>query len=145
VEYAPAPFTPEQIREACRGRRQRIVTESAGGEPDVAVTEYLDATADDVLIRSTDAAGNVTEARAGWSELRDHAAHFPAAATEIGPDTITIPLGTLDTVRYTVTGADAVHEFWFAPAMPGMPVQYRTLRDGAVISTTTIVDDTAAP
>jgi Zn-finger protein len=69
-------------------------------------------------------------------------ASFPAAITTIEPETIDIPLGVLDCLRYTVHDDDTVMTFLFCPAYPGMPVRYSRQENGHTVSTTTMVTST---
>jgi hypothetical protein len=79
--------------------------------------------------------------RSTWADMQAHAS-FPAVITTIEPETIDIPLGVLDCLRYTVHDDDTVMTFWFCPAYPGMPVRYSRQENGHTVSTTTMVTST---
>lgn len=124
---APTPFTAEEIWAGCPvGRTIDLMVESAGLAPYVRYNRFVACDETGATIergsRSGDAEVESTRARSSWAELQAHAA-FPVAATTIEPETIAIPLGTVDCLRYTVRDGDDVAVFWFAPAFPGMPVR----------------------
>lgn len=147
MEHLPTPFTAEQIRDACRGRRWKIVTEAPGAEPVVQLTEFLGSDDEGTTMRATIVgadgrpAAEPEEHRATWEQLRQHA-QFPAESTTVDDDHITHPLGELDTLRYTVDIGDRQRVFWFATAYPGMPVRSTTLVGGVPTSTSTVVEST---
>lgn len=140
AEIAPVLFTLEQLR---AGNPQGRVIEfriEADGKP--TVTEHWEFTAVDAetaTIHSItrDESGNVVEDGAGtatWSDLLAHA-HFPAATTTIQDDVqLTVPAGTFTTRLYTVKVGDATRQFWFAPELPGPPVQFTTEQGGKVVA-----------
>lgn len=131
-DFAPTPFTAEQIRDAMpAGTVIRWKMGVAGQE---ATTEWR--------VRAADAEGMTLESRAGdrptdtsratWEELRDHA-RFPSALTTVETGVpLTTGLGALTTAKYTVTDAEGTRIFWFDPSLPGPPVQHETVDDGAV-------------
>ena len=61
--------------------------------------------------------------RVTWLELQQHAA-FPEQLTQVSSETIEVPLGRLDCIRYDVREDAEVATFWFSPEHPGMPVRY---------------------
>lgn len=137
---APTPFTAEEIRAGCPvGRTIDLLVESAGAAPYVRYNRFVACDETGATIergrRSGDAEVESTRARSSWAELQAHAA-FPATATTIEPETIAIPLGTVDCLRYTVRDGDDMTVFWFAPAFPGMPVRVSSPADD---STTTMI------
>ena len=68
-----------------------------------------------------------TEQHDTWTSLRDHAL-FPVSSTRIDEDDVSVPAGSWDALRYTVTrargDAQIVDTFWFAPELPGPPVRF---------------------
>ncbi len=150
MEFAPTPFTPEQISDASSARVVRTRTDERGGAPVFRVTRYLDGTAEAAVMETFESdsdgepLGDPERFTSTWSELRDHA-KFPADITTIERDTIDTPLGVVDTMRYSIVAEQRTMVFWFAPSYPGMPIRYQTVVDGVPISTTTVVDSSVAP
>lgn len=135
IEYAPAPFTAEEIRAANgpgRVLRHRI---EAPGRPTV-IQEFRWIEADDdwgtregrVFDEAGAPKGEPKRSRTAWLELQAHAS-FPAAKTSIEETTVELPAGTFDCALYTVTEGATVRKFWFAKALPGMPAKME-IRDG---------------
>lgn len=141
AEIAPVLFTLEQLR---AGNPQGRVIElriEAEGKPTVTEHwEFIAVDAQTATIHSItrDESGAVVADGTGtgtakWSELLAHA-HFPAAATTIQDNVqITVPAGTFTTRLYTVKAGDATRQFWFAPDLPGPPVQFTTEQGGKVV------------
>lgn len=150
MEQLPTPFTAEQIRDASRDRRLRLVTEAPDAEPVHSVTEFVGWSDAGVTMRATtvDADGVPVEPPiehwATWDDLRRHAL-FPAADTTLTDERITTPLGALDTLRYSRDVGDRQLVFWFAVGFPGMPVRYETRVGGVVVSSTTVVESGVEP
>lgn len=88
--------------------------------------------------------GPVDATRSTWAELQGHAS-FPADKTTIVADTLKLPSGVLDCLRYTVTDGSNVDTFWFARSAPGMPVKVVGREAGRVTSTVTMIDDRVVP
>jgi hypothetical protein len=86
------------------------------------------------------AVGPVEAHRSTWLELQAHAS-FPADRTAIAPETIEIPAGVLECLRYTVSEGSSVDTFWFARTAPGMPVRVVSTESGRVTSAVTMIDD----
>lgn len=145
MEHLPTPFTAEQIGDACRGRRVRIVTEAPDCEPLIQVTEFLDGDAERAVMRTWTAGpdgsalAEPTEQPVTWEALRLHAA-FPADGTDVAEEHIVHPLGELDTMRYTLGEPDRQRILWFAAAYPGMPVRQHTFVAGKLVSSTNVVE-----
>lgn len=147
---APTPFTADEIRAGCPdGRTITLLVEPAGGEPFRRVNRYRDADHDGVTIdRWTlgpdgERVGEVAATRSTWLELQAHAS-FPADVTTVTRETVELPLGEVEALRYRVgTGADAA-TFWFAPAHPGMPVRYESPSAAGGVDRTTVVSDTVS-
>ena len=139
----PAPFTADEICAATpNGHTIDIMTEEMGIVSRRRTT-FTEGSADGVTIRTValDAsggeAGEPVVARSTWVELEAHAA-FPAEATMCTHDTLDTPLGRLDCLRYELRRGDDVMVFWFATALPGMPVHHSTVREGEPVSVTTV-------
>jgi hypothetical protein len=138
---APTPFTADQIRAGCpAGRTIRLLVEEDGAGPYVRYNRFTACDEVGATIehgRPDDPTMTESE-RTTWADLQAHAA-FPADTTTIEPETIDIPLGVVDCLRYTVDGAHRVHVFWFAPDYPGMPVSFLRREAGRVTSRTTMI------
>lgn len=82
-----------------------------------------------------------------WTELESHAS-FPASRTAVADDTITVPAGTFETRRYTVSEPDgAVAVYHFAKTLPGPPVSLVITQGGATVRSMVLLERTspAAP
>lgn len=148
---APTPFTADEIRRGCPdGRTTRLTVEAAGADPVFRVNRYLDCDDEGATIERSvvtadgEPSGAVESGRSTWLQLQAHAS-FPADQTEIATETIDLPLGRLECRRYTVRDGDSVDEFWFATAMPGMPVRVTKASGERIVATVSVVADTAAP
>jgi hypothetical protein len=143
----PTPFTADEIRDGCRpGRTIRLLVEAPGEAAYVRVNRFGDVDAEGATLErwkvGPDGApeGPITGGRTTWRELQAHAS-FSADATTVTRERITIPAGTFDCLRYTVTHDESVQTFWFALTAPGMPVKYQTAVDGRVVSSVTMLED----
>jgi hypothetical protein len=142
---APTPFTPDEIREACPSGRVGVlrVTE-ADGTTSHRLYRFLEADADAVRFGGgpCDAAGEplgpLRDRVCTWVELQEHAS-YPAAATRIDEDTVDVPAGHLECLRYVVAEGEEVSTFWFARSLPGPPVKVLETVDGRVTQTTELV------
>jgi hypothetical protein len=150
-EHAPTPFTAAEIRSGCpEGRAIRLLVEPADGEPFVRVTRFLhcdESGADQEALRLTISGDSVEPARAyrsAWVELQAHAS-FPSDRTTIKEETIDIPIGTLDCLRYTVRDGSSVQTFWFATTLPGMPVKFTTHENGRLVTAVTMIGNDLNP
>ena len=85
--------------------------------------------------------GPAEASRSTWLELQGHAS-FPADRTDIKPETIDIPLGVLDCLRYTVSDGSKVDTLWFAREAPGMPVKYIRHEAGRMVSSVKMIANT---
>lgn len=74
---------------------------------------------------------------ATWAELREHA-RFPAAATTVTDEPMTVPAGTFDCWRYVVTTPEGTRTLWFAKTLPGPPVKMVVVKGGATTLTMTM-------
>ncbi len=142
TSHAPAPFRTEQIRASmATGTHLRIRNTTPDGVT-VADWEVLENDDEGCTIRyliEDGEGGHVkgpTDQRRSWGELRDHAS-FPADATTLADDTVTVPAGTWEAIRYTVErerdGNVVVDTFWFAPQLPGPPLRLESVVDGAEV------------
>jgi hypothetical protein len=126
---APTPFTAEEIRGGCpQGRLITLLVQPADGPDFLRINHFAECDADGAVLERARLSPEgsvvppVARLRVTWLELQRHAA-FPADETTIERDHLDLPFGTLDCLRYTVSGADDV-VFWFARTLPGMPVRY---------------------
>ncbi|WP_404474491.1 hypothetical protein [Microbacterium aerolatum] len=128
----PTPFTADEIRDGARGGKTiRMLVEEPDGTQHLRVNRFRDvddagATLERWITGPTGIVqGEITSSRVTWRELQGHAA-FPADRTTLSSETLDLPIGRVDCLRYEVRErADAAPEtFWFAPAHPGMPVRY---------------------
>jgi hypothetical protein len=144
--HAPTPFTADEIRAASRvGKSVRRLVEDAAGPPYHLVSRYLEIDDAGATMErahySLDGAplGAPQVGRVTWLDLQTHAS-FPADATTIESEVIDTPIGELDCLRYTVRDGTGEEVFWFAKALPGMPVQQLTRTDGRVVTTVSVLE-----
>jgi len=144
---APTPFTADEIRDNCGpGKTIQLRIEVAEEEPTFRQNRFLDL--DDVgatLERTPlDADGAPTGEpevdRVTWLDLQAHAS-FPTDVTTIEPERIETPMGELDCLRYTVRDGTTENVFWFATAIPGMPVRTVVRTDGNDVMTVEMVNN----
>ncbi len=150
-DLAPTPFTADEIRAGCPdGRRIRMAIEVDGELVGYRTNRFYAVDRDGASLESArfDASGvqdGPSEAgRVTWLELQRHAA-FPAARATIEPETIETPMGPLECLRYSVPGDDGTDVFWFARAIPGMPIRYETIADGRVRVRVTVIENELPP
>jgi hypothetical protein len=72
-----------------------------------------------------------------WTALHEHA-RFPRSATTISNESLALPAGTFDAMRYVVTKGDVVKTYWFARSLPGPPVKMEVVKDGKTVMTMTM-------
>ena len=142
---APTPFTAAEIRDHCQaGKEIRVRVDVPGREPVLWQNRYLDLDEEGATFERTaldldgEPAGEPEAGRVVWLDLQSHAS-FPADVTTIEPERIDTPLGPLDCLRYTVLDDAVEKTFWFATAIPGMPVRSVHRADGQVVMTMTMV------
>jgi hypothetical protein len=134
------PFTPEQIRdEWVPGLRIMMRRTSPEG---TRIERWTVVAADDQGVDIENAAiddggsviGEPTVARSTWVELRDHASFSAEHSTREWVSRSTA-LGDFEGWLYRVTepGVGSIQEFFFAPELPGAPVQMRILEDEATV------------
>jgi len=136
-EQIPAPFTPEQIREAMP--KGRILIWQVTNEGKVNQQRWFVRAADErevtLVIQDYSDVAKTMEPEsvltAKWSDLRDHAV-FPPGSTVRTEETVDL-LGQHDCFVYTVTDDVGVSNYWFAKDMPGPPIRHTIARDGAVV------------
>lgn len=147
-DYAPTPFTAEEIRaRSTRGRVKHVRVESENEPTFVRIIKFVECDDEGATVERAQlaedgtTAGPIVRERVTWLGLQAHAS-FPAERAEIVREQIETPLGVLDCLRYTVTDGGDVNTFWFAKDLPGMPVRYTAAVGGHVVSTTTVILDT---
>jgi hypothetical protein len=122
-----------------------LLVEAAGEAPNLRFNTFI--TTDEAgatIERGPLAGGDVTRTTTTWAELQAHAA-FPAAATTIAEEALELSMGTLDCLRYTVKDGEGEDVFWFAKALPGMPVRFSRQENGRTLNTTTMISNTVTP
>lgn len=150
VQTAPTPFTADQIKASIHtGRRYIWNVELADHRHEVHSLAFVAVDADGAVIATSalDASGQQLAPpernHTTWAEARDHAS-FPADATTITDETITVPAGRYPCRLYTVTQGPKVMQFYFATTMPGPPVKIVATSAGQVIETrelASVIDD----
>jgi hypothetical protein len=149
-DHLPTPFTADEIRAGCPpGRTVRSLVVPANGEPFVRVTRFVsgdpEGSDQEIWTESPDGA-RLTEperGRSSWVEFQRHAS-MPAATTTIDEQTIEIPAGRFDCLRYVRRDGDSVSTFWFARSAPGMPLKFeRRTVDGTLVFSSTAIEDFA--
>lgn len=147
--HLPTPFSAAEIRDGCRvGRHVRMLVVEGDGKPYIhnitfvtcdaegAVQEFLDESPDGEPLAPK------TQRRSTWLQLQGHAS-MPSATTVREPDTIDIPVGRFECLRYTRTEEDGVSTFWFALASPGLPLKFEERApDGTLVYSSTCISDT---
>ena len=147
---APTPFTADEIRDHCEaGKTIRVRIEIAEEEPVVRQNRYVDLDDSGATLERSQLSldgtpiGEPEADRVTWLDLQSHAS-FPAGVTTIEPERIETPLGELDCLRYTVLDGAIEKVFWFATALPGMPVRTETRDDGRIVMTVTMTSNSNA-
>jgi hypothetical protein len=146
-DHLPTPFTAAEIRAASLpGRTVRSLLIEPGADPYVRVTRFASGDADGGERESWTEAPDgrrLTEPereRATWLELQEHAS-MPADDTRIDPETIDIPAGHYDSLRYTRVDGETVDTFWFAISAPGMPLRFEQRVEGELVFSSTAIQD----
>lgn len=147
TSHAPTPFTAAAIRAGCpAGRTVRLSVERSGQPPYVRVNRFVSTDAEGAVQQSQNlsvdgaAITSPEVSRASWLDLQRHAS-FPRDRTQIDEETIALPVGRLECLRYTVTDEEEEQVFWFAVAKPGMPVKYLIRDHDTVTSSVTMISD----
>lgn len=150
---APVPFTAERIREATpKGRTYRFQVGGPGDAPMTLTMRFVEVGPEKAVLETTMLGADgkpLAEAKrqdTTWAQLENHA-HYPAAATVITPEKVTVPAGTYAAKKYTVTekdedGTRRVTQAWFADDLPGAPVKFIVERDGRPAATMILLEHT---
>jgi hypothetical protein len=146
-DHHPTPFSADEIRDGCpAGRTVRSLVVESGAEPYLGITRFVAVDAEGAeqeYWRETPDGARLTEARkrrSTWLEFQGHAS-MPAATTEIAEETIEIPAGRFDCLRYTRSEGDEVSTFWFAKSAPGMPLRFEERQRGALVYASTAIEN----
>ncbi|MDP9251106.1 MAG: LLM class F420-dependent oxidoreductase [Chloroflexota bacterium] len=146
-DHLPTPFTADEIRAGCQpGRMVRSLVVQPNTDPIVHVTRFVSADArgaeQDSWEETPDGArvGEAKRRRSTWLEFQEHAS-FPAATTERSEQTIEIPAGRFDCVRYTTSDGEGVQTFWFARSVPGMPLRFEERVGGELVYSSTAIEN----
>lgn len=146
------PFTAEQIRDEWTPGLRLLMRRSTPGEVRLERWTVLRADAEgcEIEFAAVDASGAVSGEpvvqRSTWVELRDHAS-FPAAGATREWVTRETALGSMEGWLYRVPdeGTGTISEFFFAPALPGAPVQMRAFEGEQVVFELEQVERTRTP
>ncbi|UJP09271.1 DUF3108 domain-containing protein [Microbacterium sp. KUDC0406] len=136
----PTPFTAAQIRDASRsGKEIRMLVEQADGTSSERLNRFHGADDEGATLDqwNADTPAEVSSRRVSWNELQEHAA-FPIDSTTSSRETVDLPLGRLECLRYDTTGGQETATFWLSPAHPGMPVRYEFRTDAGTMRTTVL-------
>lgn len=129
-QFAPTPFSADQIREAMpigRVIEWRLTMGSTNQRTAETTWTVIGADASGMTLR-TEPGGE--ESTTAWTGLRDHA-RFPAPSTEVTAGVvIETSLGALNTTRYVVTKPGSLERYWFAPSLPGPPIRHEVEKNG---------------
>ncbi|MEA2608849.1 MAG: hypothetical protein QOJ75_1092 [Chloroflexota bacterium] len=149
-DHLPTPFSADEIRAGCQpGRSIRSLVIEAGREPFIHVTRFVSADADGAERETWDEAldgsrlAEPARQRSTWLDFQGHAS-FPAATTEVTEETIQIPAGRFDCLRYLNRDGSSVRTFWFARSAPGMPLRFEESLDGELVYSSTAVENVPA-
>ena len=141
---SPYPYSVYDIRAGCPlGRVIEYRIEKAGAPARVERWAFTPLDNDTVKITTTafDAEGKSvgapTTESAKWTELHEHA-RFPQSATQISNESLALPAGTFDVMKYVVTKGPEVKTYWFARSLPGPPVKVEVVKDGKTVMTMTM-------
>jgi hypothetical protein len=147
-DHLPTPFTAAEIRGATRpGKTLRLRLEARGEEPVLRVTRFME-TDDEWAVHESqrftiagDALDEPTRRRSSWLDFQSHAS-FPATTTTVSEETIDLAFGRFDALRYTVIEGEQEGRYWFARALPGMPVRTEDWEAGELRSSMTMIEHT---
>ena len=125
ADKLPTPYSADEIRAACTGRRLRFEIVS-NGESRHETWEFSESDAEGTRVHSIKTgdkgAEERTSGRSTWAELQAHAS-FDAARTRVSSEELDTPMGRLATWRYDVRPKNGGEQrFWFAHKFPGPPV-----------------------
>jgi hypothetical protein len=142
--HHPTPFTAAEIRDASSpGRTVRQLIEVEGEPPVTRVLQWVavDDEGGTGLAYGVGPEGERLDpmrSRSTWLELQHHAS-MPIETTTIDEVVLDSPMGPLECLRYTRLDGDATAIFWFARAMPGMPVRTERVEHGRVVERVTML------
>jgi hypothetical protein len=146
-DHLPTPFSAAEIRAGCpAGRTVRSLVVLPGQDPYVRVVRFTQVDeegADQESWTETPDGTRLTEherRRSTWLEFQGHAS-MPADSTEIAEETIDIPAGRFDCLRYTTRDGDTVSTFWFARSAPGMPLKFEERANGELVFSSTATEN----
>lgn len=149
-DHAPTPFTADEIRDGCpTGRQVTVAHVGPDGSSELWTTTFARTDHETAVIvnQQVNGAGqpisDASEMVATWDELQAHAS-FPAVATDITEEELSIPIGTLACLRYVVTEGGNTKQLWFARSLPGLPVKTIYTEAGSTRLTTVVVRDSQA-
>lgn len=143
------PFTSDEIREASgNGKTIRLLIEGSEGSRQFRVNRFRAIDADGAMLDRWNSGadrvveGKIASAWVTWRDLQAHAA-FPADRTVLSSETLSLPIGRVECLRYDVRASPDAEPatFWFSVTHPGMPVQYEAPVDGGVLRTTIVAID----
>jgi hypothetical protein len=147
ADHLPTPFSAAEIREGSTlGRTVRSLVVRAGAEPYVRVMRVVSADTEgserEFWTETPDGRPLTEPEREGstWLELQGHAS-MPADSTRIDKETIDIPAGRYDCLRYTRVDGDSVDTFWFAMSAPGAPFRFEQRIGGELVFSSTAIED----
>jgi hypothetical protein len=145
-DHLPTPFSAAQIRDAMRpGNTLRLRLETRGEEPQLRVTRFAETDAEGAVQESQrftihgEPLGEPVGRRSTWLELQEHAS-FPAATTTRTEETIDLEFGRFDGLHYVAVNGDQTEHYWFALALPGMPVKTEDWEGGELLSSMTMIE-----
>jgi hypothetical protein len=146
-DHLPTPFSADEIRVGCPpGRTIRVRVFELGQPPYVGVTKFVSgdaAGAEQESWRETPNGERLTEprlVRSTWLELQGHAS-MPRATTTIDEETVDLPAGRYDCLRYTRREGDEETSFWFARSAPGMPLKLEERVKGELVYASEAIED----
>jgi hypothetical protein len=145
-DHLPTPFSAAEIRDATRpGHTLRLRLEPAGEEPMLRVTRFVE-TDDEGAVQESqrftlagDPLDEPVRRRSSWLDFQSHAS-FPAATTTSAEETIDLTFGRFDGLHYVAVDGDRVEHYWFALALPGMPVRTEDWEGGELRFVMTMID-----
>lgn len=140
------PFTADEIREATGdGKTIRLLVEEPGRAQHFRLNRFRETDAAGATLERWNSGsdgvvqGEISRTRVTWRDLQAHAA-FPADRTVLSSETLSLPIGLVDCLRYDVREEPDAEPstFWFSMRHPGMPVRYETPVDGGALRTTIV-------
>lgn len=145
-DHLPTPFSAAEIRDSKRpGHTLRLHIQAAGEEPIVRVTRFVETDEEGAVMESQrftlagEALDEPVRRRSTWLELQSHAS-FPAATTTRSEETVELSFGRFDALHYVAMDGTEMAHFWFALALPGMPVKTEDWQDGELRHAMTMLE-----